>query len=283
MPEPVGGFTKTGLTVEELQQDDLYGVLVQAVGEAAPVSPAALHAKLRAAEDHYERRLQVYLGERRIASNARSRLGIGGPVALTADDYDVDQVGYDFDSSRLQAPKWGQFKLAMRPVLSITRAFLALPSGSLQTPWIFPEGWLVPDYETGQIEIFPNGSAQSAIREQIFGMVTRHMYGAAQRWPKAFHVDYVAGITKKELRRNHMDLLEGIRLRTLLFSFGMLTTTRDGGGVGGKTISLDGLSRSQTLQSGKYGPYTGRIEQAIDREAEILSTWRDAEQGLVFA
>lgn len=281
-----GGFTKTGLTVEELQAEDLYGVLDHARGEGTAIPAAVWYAKIRAAEDHLARRLGVLLGERRVASNARVRLGIGGPVGLAADAYDLDDVAYDWDPrSALRGDRWGQFRLNHAPVQSIERVFIAFPGSNLRTPLEVPATWWsIADYKHAQLEFLPfDGSLLNAFRMQTTSVMFNNLFGGSGRIPKVVHVDYTAGLSPTLLQHEHMDVLEAVRLRAILFGFGILTTTRDGGGLGSNALSADGLSRSQGFQGGKWGPYSGRIEQAMAREEEIVDSWRSAQHGVLLA
>jgi len=278
------GASKTGITVDELLSEDLYGILIQAAGETKPLPAVALYNKLRAAEDYYEHRLQVSFGRKRIVSNARARLGLASAAGLTAADYDLDEVAFDFNPAWFTGGRWGQFPLPYRPIASVERVFLAFPGIGYRNPWMIPATWLQVDYRLGQLEIIPlDGSDLSAVKLQLLPVMVPWVSGTT-RIPKVLHVDYTVGLTRGELQAGHADLLEAVRIRTLLLAFGVLSTVRSGG-LGSFSLSADGLSESQNFAAHKWGPYGPQIEMAIEREKEIVQSWEASERtgGLLLA
>ena len=97
--------------------------------------------------------------------------------------------------------------------------------------------------------------------------------------PQSIILDYTTGFTPELLEARHQDLIEGVRLRTLMALGGIIATIRTGGQTGG-SLGLDGLSESRSF-GGKFGPYSGMIELAMQREKEIRDGWRQKEHGVI--
>lgn len=264
------GRGKTGLTVEEILEGELYGILLKARGEAKPLGPPQLFAKLRAAEDFYERTLAVRFGEKRIATEPEAR-------GLSADDYDVAEPAYDYPPDFHAEHAWGFLRLRSRPVKRITGYFFTYPGMGFKPALTVEPTWVrLQDPKSGITRIVP-GSGQ--VTNFAFSAFIQSVLGASRGIPSSIFVDYVAGLSHDALAADHNDLLEGIRLRTALSAFGILTNVRTGG-TGSQSLSQDGQSRSQGFAGGKYGAYSGYITLAIENEAEIRDAWNTHERGV---
>ncbi len=252
---------KTGILVDDILQGELYGILLKARGEAAPYSPKHLYEKLRAAEDFYERTLAVRFGEQRIACEPENR-------GLASDAYDVAEQAYDYPPDFHEDMRWGLLQLRARPVKQIDRYYFSYPGLGFQPGFeVEPRFVRIQDRKSG-------------ITRLVFGTITQNFFHTSRGVPSSIFVDYVAGLSCQELAADHNDLLEGIRLRTALSAFGILTNVRTGG-AGSQSISGDGLSRSQGFAGGKYGAYSGYITLAMEQEEATREAWKTHERGVV--
>lgn len=274
---------KTPITVADLKADELYGVLIQAVGEASAYPDTAIQRKLIAAEDEYERSLSLRFKETRVFSDAYGRQqGVfpAGSPALLPGDYsevnDLAEPAYNYTSDFYGSGRWGEMDLNYRPVRSITKVWFAFPGTN--PLWQVPREWIRLDAKFGSFQIVPSTSAAAfaSFNAYILGTLS-----GGRGLPHSVFVDYITGFTVAELEAHHNDLLEGVRLLTLISLLPMAGSAATPGGVSGGSLSLDGLSRSRSF-GGKYGAYSGRIMAAMEREAEIRKGWATRERGMVF-
>jgi len=266
MPETPG---KTPITVDELMEEELYGLVLKARGEAAPLSPEAVARRLRAAEDFYEHSCHVFFGERRVKSNPGGR-------GIPADQYDVEEPAYDYPADFFHEGQWGYLTLNHRPVVSIDQFLISYPGVPSTSGFKIPVPWLQPDKQFGRVQIVPTTGETVTL---AFTSWLLNTLGYGTGIPRVIFVDYTAGLSHAKLLRDHQDLLEGVRLRTFLTLMGIVSSIRTGG-LGSQSLSQDGQSRTQSFGQGKWGPYSGPIELAMAREQEIRDSWRDTQQSV---
>jgi hypothetical protein len=266
----MAGVGKTPITPQEILEGELYGVLTKAAGEAQPLSVTTIERKIRAAEDRFEKELQLFFGHRRVVSNPQGR-------GIPATDYDVAIPALDYDRDWWTDERWGFFAFPYRPVVSVQGAFFAYPGTNFVAAFQLPEPWLQIDYKFGDARIVPaTGQAITA----VFNGYILSILSGGRGLPRSFFLDFTAGLSHDELLTDHADLLEALRIEVVLSLFGILTNVRTGG-LASQSLSLDGLSRSQAFGGGKYGPYSGAIELWLQQQKAILESWRRAERGPV--
>lgn len=266
---------------EDVTQDMLYGILLQARGEAGPYPDTEILRKIRAAEDFYEKNLNIFIGIKRCISGATERGIIVNP---DAEPPEIEEPGYDYDRDWYLGDKWGAMRLRHRPVVpdrstasGITQFYFAFPSAETKL-FNVPQQWIKPDFQFGQLNIIPTNAAIYASFNAFFLSIAS---GGAYGLPKVIFVDYLAGYDPARFRMDHADLLEGIKLRTLLLLGGIIGNIPFAG-VQSSAISLDGLSHSRGFVGGKYGRYSGMITLAMEQEKDIRETFRNHEKGIVW-
>lgn len=264
---------KTGITPEELQRGDLYGILDKARGEAKPLGVDVIAQKIRAAEDFIEHAANVRFGQQRIACEPQAR-------QLATETYDREESPYDFQRDMLLDERWGYFELRERPVVQIDRFFFRFPGTGFSQTFTVPPDWIRLEKTAGHLRIVP--ATATGLTIYALQAFVASILGTGRGIPQALYIDYQAGLTREALCRDHQDLLEIVRIRATLLLFGILGTVRSGG-LASQSLSQDGQSRSQSPASGKYGPYSGQIEMALANEERILETWRRHERGVLFA
>lgn len=272
---------KSPVTVQSIKDHDLYGVLLQAKGEALPLSDSAILEKLFAAEDFYEDNLKLSWKVTRVFSDVHGRThGVfppnAGILTLPA-DYDelkdLDEPAYDYNRDFWGEERWGYLQLWRRPVRDVTRVVFAYPG--TQPVYQVPPEWVRLDRRYGKLQLVPSSGTA------IFASFNAYFLGViagGRGLPQSIYVDYVTGFTADLIQAQHQHLIEGVRLRTIILLLGMLGIVRLTG-LTNDSLSIDGLSRSRGT-SGKYGPYSGRIELAIEQEKEYRATWRDSRRGV---
>lgn len=272
--------TKSLLTVEDIKGDLLYGVLLKARDEAADYPDTEILRKIRAAEDFYESNVNIALGIRKYVSGAHVRGITLDPDAAIPEE---EEAGYDYDPDWNLGQKFGGFKLRNRPIIpadtdsGIVNFFFAFPSAETKL-YNVPQGWISPDFKNGQLNIIPSsGAIIASFGTWFLGVAASGAIGI----PKIVYVDYLAGYDASRLRRDHADLLEGLKLRTLLLLGGILGNITSPG-IGNTSIGLDGLSHSRGFAGGKYGRFSGQLQLAIEQEKEIRDSFRNHAKGIVF-
>jgi hypothetical protein len=261
--------TKSGLTAAAIRTSELYGVVVQALGESAPYSDDAIEENILAAESYYQRELGIRFGVKRIASAARERglvLGV---------DYDEEETPYTYPPDFFSGDKWGHLELRKRPVLDVSRLAFAFPNPA-QIMFELDRGWVRVDHAKGQLNIIPTSgpTVLLALNGQVMSLV-----GGAWSLPKSVLVDYTVGFTYDQLRGDYADLLKAIRLRASLFLLPGLGTALTGGRTS-RSLGMDGMSEGGGFQTGKYGPYSGMIEAAMEQEKMLRDSLMQSIHGI---
>jgi hypothetical protein len=269
--------TKSLLMPEDIVGDQLYGVLLKADGERKSYPDSEILRKIRAAEDFYEGNLNIHLGIKKCISAAKERNITIDPAT------EIEEPGYDYDPRWWLGDQWGNIKTRHRPIVpdpnspsGITRFAFGFPTAE-PALFVVPQIWIKPDFKYGQLNIVPSTAAVFASFNPWLMSVAA---GGAFGIPKVVQIDYFAGYDPALLRQNHADLLEGIKLRTLLLLGGVISNIL-AAGIQSQSISLDGLSHSRGFGSGKYGIYSGVIENAIRNEEEIRESFRNHEKGII--
>lgn len=274
-------MTKTGITAAEIKDHVLYGVLLKATGESAPLPDQAIENKIRAAEDYVARQLRIFWAPTRVFSDAERRASAPPPLALPVDydpNRDWSEPAYDYATDFWGYDRWGALKLRRYPVRSVSQIVFAYPQS---TPvYKVPDSWIAVDRRYGLVRLVPG--AQATVYASFVGWFMNAILGG-RGLPQSIYVDYTVGFTPEEVARDHADLLELVRIRTFILLAGSLSIVLTGG-MASESLSVDGLSRSVSA-GGKYGPYSGVVELLEQRERELLRTWEAAHKGIpmVFA
>jgi len=261
---------KSPVRAEEIREGHLYGVLIQAQTEPKELPDWFITNQIRAAEDHYEHELQLFFGVKRVKSDPQGR-------ELATDTYDVAVPATDYDRDFFTEGRWGWHYFDYRPIVEVESFFFSYPGTDRAQSYEVPTKWLRIDYKLGRCQLFPTtGPAVIA----TFNAWVMSVLAGGRGLPQSLFVDYKAGLSQEELLRNHQDLLEALRINATLGCFPTLTNVRTSG-LGSRSLSMDGLSRSEGFGAGKYGTYSGIIEQYKEREKELTKSWRDAEKGVI--
>jgi hypothetical protein len=279
--------SKTGITAKSLKEAELYGVLIQAAGEAKPLADTEIMRRLYAAEDFYERALAIRFQQTRVFSSPEKRL-TSPDVAIKIESFsttaaptegwgpDLAEPAYDYPVNLWDYERWGMLQLRHRPVRAITQVVFTW-AGS-QRVWKVPADWIQADLKSGTINITPTTGFQAMLS---FNAYILSVVAGGRGLPHSILIDYEVGFTPDELAWHHQDLLLGVRLLTLLQLGGIASVAASGGQMSG-ALSIDGLSHSRGW-GGKYGAYSGAITLAIEQEAQIRESWRRQEKGIPMA
>lgn len=276
--------TKTGITVESVKSDDLYGVVLGAQGESGEYPDLAIFRRIRAAEDFIERDCGIRFQRTRVFSDVWGRQNGVFPANSSMElpvNYDplvdLDEPAYNYPETFFSQGRWGYFTTNYRPIIGVTKVAFGFPG--LQPLFQVPTNWIRLDRKGGIINIVPAGAA---VLSGAFSAFVLGLASGSAAVPQSIYVDHEIGFIDGELEAHHQDLLDAVRLRTVLSIGGVITTIAAPGGRSGGSLSVDGLSESKQY-AGKFGPYTGKITLAIEQEREIRESWKRHEQGLLAA
>ena len=278
---------KSPVTPEEISNGELYGVLLKAKGEAQPLNADVLRQKLAVAEDYLERELQLRWKPTRVFSDVFARLRAVNPNS-TLKLYpkstehpagfdklaDIAEPAYDYSNDFWAEDRWGWLGLNFRPILDVASFVFAFP-GAMPV-WQPPLTWLRLDEKFGTVQLVPSTAEAIYVSFNAFLLGT---LAGGRGLPQSIYVDYTVGFADGELRANNEDLLELLRLIATLEVFGIAQTSISPGGAGNTSLGLDGLSRSVGF-GGKWGPYSGRIELALNRIEVLMDSWKRRERGI---
>lgn len=275
---------KSPVSVEEILGEQLYGVVLKARGETAALPLSAVQRSLIAAEDYFERRLGVRWQPTRVLSDARGRLHstfpTGGVLDLGALDppydpiKDIDEPAYDYGRDFWSDGAWGWLDLSHRPVRDITQVVFAFPG--TQPIYRVPDNWLRLDRKFGRLQMVPSSS--TAVYA-VFNAVFLGILAGARGVPQSIYVDYVTGYSHEEWIAHGQDLLQALRLQACLGLLGIGGTAM-AQGQQNLNLGMDGLSTSRGYMSGKFGPYTARIELAMAEIKDTMENWQRREHGV---
>lgn len=173
---------------------------------------------------------------------------------------------YDFDSRLWQ--EWGMILLDHYPILEVDYVKMYWPSA--QEAYDFPDEWIVPDYDGGQINLIPT-SGTLAQAMAISGTYLPTVLTTVPYIPRALEVRYRSGW---EIGTLPHDLREMIGKRSC---FPILNTAGDliaGAGIANFSISMDGLSQSigttSSATNSGYGARLKQFESEIRRDMPVL-------------
>ena len=142
-----------------------------------------------------------------------------------------------------------------------------------------PSDWIRLDRRFAFVDVVPS-SGPALVMSGLVAFLLNKVAGG-RGVPQSILIDYKTGFTTALLEAQHQDLLKGVRLRTILSVFGIVSAFLSPAGAISQSLSLDGLTRSQGF-GGKYGPYTGAILRAVEEEEQIRASWKSHEKGVAY-
>lgn len=271
-----------GITPDFIKGSELYGKLTRAVGERAPYPDEEITRKILAAEDFYKRALNIRFLPTRVISAAQLRAQADDPrVKVTDFDpvKDLTEPAYDYESEMFNGNRWAAIQLGYRPIISVEDLFFWYPGTAIGASWTIQSDWRRLDYQFGSQQIVPaTGPLLPLLSVNAYVLSS---IAGGRDIPQSIFVDYTVGFQEGVIEAHHQDLIEGVRLRAFLMLIGVLGTILSQGRTN-SNLSLDGLSQGRGFAAGRYGPMSGEIQLAIEREQEIRDNWLDHEQGPLF-
>lgn len=225
-----------------------------------PMSAALINGRIKATVASFQRRYGVRLAPTVIKC---------GSEPMTEDPPVIDEVhaGLDFHSDGNLDHRQHIMRLPVGPIRSVHALGLFLPG--MRAPSSLPVDWVSARPRSNAVRLFPRKSLTAAIAYTGGYFLNINMLGRPT--PEGWHITYTAGYDPNDLLGREYDILEalGKMVAIELLVPGSMDSLL-GEGVGGKSISVDGLAQSiQLLHSANTLKYTN----VITRYAEELSAW----------
>jgi hypothetical protein len=225
------------------------------------VSNRYMESAIRRAAAYVSRVLETTFGVLRYACNPTL-----GTVPLDEEDYDAEVEALPWMSKGQSDFNAGLLTLKHGPLVRITRMRTFLGQDEMST---VPVGWaVITSKKAAQISIMPNGASE-------MGGVLWTLQGPGQmlafdwrpngKLPAVWAIDYEAGLaTVPE------DVKAAIGWRAAADVLAMAAVKANKAAVGSKSVSMDGVSRSQSTQDSQPG---GRYSRLL--QTDLVKMWTD--------
>ncbi len=254
--------TKTGLTVQNVRDDYLFGLVLND-GNGVDYQDREIWAKLRAAEDGYERQLCTRFSPTVIISEPTNE-----------ETFDEEEPAYDYDDDFFASNRWGDLKLRTAPVRSVQKFYFGWPNRQ-NVAYDVPQSWIRLDKQFGLIRLVPDSAAVYA----TFTSYLLSLFRGGAGVPQSIFVNYTAGFTRDELNRNHNDLLLALKKRAVIDVIAIMAAQLFQRGDS-QSRSADGLSQSR---SGGASVLRATWERYQADDKAFIQSWRDTQKGIVMA
>lgn len=225
-----------------------------------PMSATLINGRIKAAVATFQRRYSMRLAPTVIKC---------GSAPMRNDPPDVDEVhaGFDYHGDGNHDHRQHIMRMPVGPIREMHALGLYLPG--LKEPASLPVDWLSFRARSNAVRLFPRQTLSAAIAYTGGYFLNIHMLGRPV--PEGWHITYTAGYDESALLSSEYDVLEALGKMVaieLLVPGSMDTFLSEG--IGGKSISVDGLSQSiQLLHSANTLKYTN----LITRMTEELTAW----------
>lgn len=153
----------------------------------------------------------------------------------------------------------------------------------------YPHEWLSIKKTTNvavyrNVYLIPNSASQEGAKmtqnSLIYNGISPHLgWFGARLIPGYWRSIYVTGWTPDDYPEDLADLVIKFALINVLVTIGSFLY---GVGIGSISISLDGVSQSTPLKSGKYGIFTDRIQWYVDDINNVFENFKYIYCGITF-
>jgi hypothetical protein len=254
--------TKSGLKAEDLRDDYLFGIDLRHPITKAEMPDRILWARIREAEDQFEKSLSLRFRPTRIVSEP-----------LVEDDrstYDEVEVAKDYDVFMYDAYRWGYLDLRSSPVTKVNAVQFAYPNRSALS-FNIPVSWIRVDSAFGSLRIVPDHHIALANFQSYMLSIFAHGRGV----PQSIYVDYEVGAPPEWWAAKHSDLLDAIMLMGSSEIIRRIAIHKAQVGTS-ISISADGLSQSR---SGAADALMKQAEQRYKEALEKAEQWHESVKG----
>jgi len=249
----------TALTGQWVLDNMLPGLPLE-TSNGAPLTDALIDGRIKSVVASFQRKYGIRLAPTVIKV---------GTDPLTDDPQVIQERyrGLDYMNDGNLDNRHHSMKLPIGPVRAITAVGLRLPG--MYRPADLPVDWISFEPRSNVIRLYPNKTLSFAVT--YTGGWFLNVLGAGRTIPEAWHVTYEAGYGPDDLTGLDYDILEalGKMVAIELLVPGSLDRFL-AEGVGGKTISADGLSQSIQLLQHAGGIKYANVIQSL---AQQLQEW----------
>ena len=180
-------------------------------------------------DDFYETYLQ----------NAVRKLEMLCDISILSLTINAEQ--HDYDAS--DYIQWGFLRTFKVPVKQIDELRGVYPTNVSAVR--FPSEWIEFRADTGQINIVANGGGLGQVVIGQGGTILPMLYGGMSTLPNLWQIDYVAGMDEMNLPRPIVEAVAKMAASEILTMMSDLIRPL---GVNSQSVSIDGLSQSQSYQ-----------------------------------
>lgn len=227
-------FKDKAKAVQEMKRDRLLAIARPHLS-CTELDNDYVYDKLLAAESEVSHELRVSLEPRTYFPDDPTQEQID---ALGGGAWGVDPA-YDYDPDFFQGEKWGFIITRNKPIIEVTRIRFAYPAPTNDF-FDIPLEWLRMDKKYGHIRMVPASKAFSAPLSAFL----MQALGGGRTIPHMIQVYYRAGLS--DVQRDYPDLVDVIKRLAVLKVLEDRFVPQSG------SISADGLSRSISVDMGKY-------------------------------
>lgn len=266
MPSSTPPTAVTALTGQWVVDNMLPGLPLE-TSDGAPLTDALIDGRIKSVVAAFQRKYGVRLAPTvvKVGSDPLP----ADPVRAAPEDPDPIRERYrglDYMHDGNLDNRHHSMKLPVGPVRRIIGVGLRLPG--MTAPAALPVDWISFQPRSAHIRLYPNKTLSFAVT--YTGGWFLNVLGAGRTIPEAWHVTYEAGYDPDDLTGLDYDVLEALGKMVaieLLVPGSMDRFLAEG--VGGKTISADGLSQSiQLLQHAGGLKYANVIQTLTQQLAE---------------
>lgn len=246
--------------------DNMLPGLPLETSDGAPLSDALIDGRIKSVVASFQRKYGIRLAPTVIKVGTEPLTadpGVGAPLQISERYRGLDYMNDgNFDN------RHHSMKLPIGPVRAILGIGIILPG--MSRPADLPIDWISFQPRSNLIRLYPKKTLSFAAVMYTGGWFV-NMLGASRTIPESWHVTYEAGYGPDDLTGLDYDILEalGKMVAIELLVPGSLDRFL-AEGVGGKTISADGLSQSIQLLQHAGGL---KFANVILRLTEELAEW----------
>lgn len=187
--------------------------------------------------------------------------------------YQVNSEPHDFYQDEWLKFSWIQ--LYEYPIQSVTQIQAVYPTG--QTILLFPSTWIKVYTRPGTIQLVPTAGTLTQVLLGQGGWYIPLLSGYLSYLPQLFFVTYTAGYATGQIPAVVNDVI-GMRAATYILNLAGRMVLEPG--IQSKSLGIDGLGQTMSAMAGRYGPYSGAIQDYLEKIEQAITMMQQRERGI---
>jgi len=209
---------------------------------------------LLAAESELQHDLRVFFTPRLVLADSASDTDIAAAKLAFPTLPIIYEPGYDYDPKLFNGESWGLIKLRQKPIGQVLSIGFNYPQPT-DNAYLVPASWIRPDKKYGIISLLPN---QANVAFPLNSFLLSAL-GGGMTIPFLMQISYTCGL--QDARADYPDLL------MLCKRLAMCMLLENAFFPASGSISVDGLSQSLSMETGKYRE---QIEARVDKLRDAI-------------